>query len=110
METVNDQDDPPPGCTTDPFQVAETQPLHGELALLLYFLMSYGHDLLGEIGRNRYFSMLDILAVMRNVMATMERLVHLEGEIWSDVVANMEPCQLVLCVTRPSCCLTPMLI
>ena len=92
VETMNFMpDDPPPGWASDPFQAAETQ-LHGELALLLYFIISYGHDLLDNVGQDKFCVMMNILMDMKKVMSIMEELVHLQGRTWFEVVMDMEPC------------------
>lgn len=75
----------------DPLMLAENK-IHGELILLLYFLISYGHDLLTETGRDHFFAMQHILINMHSVLRLIEQLVKLEGDIWDEVTDEMAPC------------------
>ncbi len=78
--------------TEDPFQAADNQ-IHGEMALLTYFLISYSHDLMSGVGRTAsHFLMMDVLTDIRAILHMMIRLTHLERRIWEQVVSEMRPC------------------
>lgn len=75
----------------DPFEAADNQ-IHGEMALLMYFLISYGHDLMSGTGRCSEFLMHTVLMDMRNILHLMGQLTGLEGDLWQKVVIDMPRC------------------
>lgn len=89
---VDTGNDPVNEVTEDPFQAADNQ-IHGEMALLMYFLISYGHNLMGGVGRiASHFLMMEVLADMCAIICMMIQLTHLERKIWERVACKVRPC------------------